>query len=262
MNPNEKFIDAIKNYNLWLEMAISKIRVRFIRTALGPIWEVLGTLIFLIFISVVWSKLWKIPFIEFFLYLYPGFIIWKAIYSVIVDGTYLFSDTYSSHFENVKVHPIVFCLAHAAKNFIVLLFSFPIVLIIVFYSGSLHVYTLILIPFFLLLFFITSVAVTFIIATFCLKYRDLQFSIAVFLSLAFFITPVIWQVEQLGEKSQRFLIEPNLIYHYIEFFRSSFINGNVNELSLNIVIITTLLTCLIAFITYKFVKNKLAFWIT
>ena len=261
-NPNEKFLTILKNYELWIGLALSKIRVRFIRTALGPIWEVLGTLIFLIFISIVWSKLWDKPFLEFFIYLYTGFIMWKAIYSIIADGTYLFSDTYANAFENIKVHPLSFCFAHATKNLIILLFSFPILIFLLVFSNNLHLNSFFLTILYLCLFFVTSVSISFIVATLCLKFRDLQFSISVFLSLLFFVTPVIWTIDQLSTKSQKFIIKPNIIYHYIEFFRSSLLNGYVTSLSFVSVIIFTILSCIVAFILYKIVKNKLAFWIT
>lgn len=187
---------------------------------------------------------------------------WKAIYSMIADGTYLFSDTYANTFENIKIHPFSFCLAHTVKNLIILLFSFPILIILLVLSNTLHFNSFFLIILYLFLFFITSVAVTFIVATICLKFRDLQFSISVFLSLIFFVTPVIWTVDQLSIKSQKFIIKPNIIYHYIEFFRSSLLNGYVTNLSLITVIVFTILSCIVAFILYKIVKNKLAFWIT
>jgi ABC-2 type transport system permease protein/lipopolysaccharide transport system permease protein len=77
-------------------MAQTKIRIRFFRTILGPIWEIIGTLIFIIFISLVWAKLWNKQFVDFFLYVYPGFIIWRIISTIISESTYLFSENYSS----------------------------------------------------------------------------------------------------------------------------------------------------------------------
>jgi len=64
---NNIFISALSNYDLWSYMAKTKIRIRFFRTLLGPIWEIIGTLIFIIFISLVWAKLWNKQFIDFFL---------------------------------------------------------------------------------------------------------------------------------------------------------------------------------------------------
>ena len=37
------------------------------------------------------------------------------------------------------------------------------------------------------------------------------------------MTPVIWKIDQLSDKAQRFIIEPNLLYHYIEFLDPVFL---------------------------------------
>lgn len=259
---NNTILNAIKNYDLWMTLAITKIRVRFIRTALGPIWEILGTTIFLIFISFVWSKLWGDTFFDFFCYLYSGFIIWKAISSIIGDSTYLFSDTYSNCFENININPYIFCMSHTAKNFIVLLMNFPILILILIINESLNVYSWIWLIYYFLIFFITGVAASFILAVFCLKYRDLQFSIIVALQLIFFMTPVIWKIDQLSDKAQRFIIEPNLLYHYIEFFRSCVLHGVINLKSLAIISITTVILVIISLILYKYVNKKIIFWIS
>jgi lipopolysaccharide transport system permease protein len=258
---NNSLIESFLNYQLWLTLALTKIRVRFIRTALGPIWEILGTSIFLIFISFIWSKLWGETFFDFFCYLYSGFIIWKAISSIIGDGTYLFSDTYSNYFENISINPFIFCMSHTAKNFIVLLMNFPILIIILIINDSFYLISVLWMLIYFILFFITGVSTSFILATFCLKFRDLQFSIIVLLQLIFFMTPVIWKIDQLSGNAQRFIIEPNLLYHYIELFRTIALSGEINMKSLIIVSITTLLLTITSLIIYKKFNKKLIFWI-
>ena len=255
-------ISSIINYNLWLTLAITKIRVRFIRTALGPIWEILGTTIFLFFISFVWSKLWGDTFFGFFCYLYSGFIIWKAISSIIGDGTYLFSDTYSNCFENVSINPFVLCVAHTAKNFLVLLMNFPILIFILYINDSLFFISFLWMLIYFVLFFISGVASSFIIATICLKFRDLQFTIIVLLQLIFFMTPVIWKIEQLSDKAQRFIIEPNLLHHYIDVFRTMALYGELNLKGLGIISIATFVLTIVSLILYGKVKKKIIFWIS
>ena len=99
--------------------------------------------------------------------------------------------------------------------------NFPILIFILIINDSINVSSWIWLIYYFLIFFITGVATSFILAVFCLKFRDLQFSIIVALQLIFFMTSVIWKIDQLSDKAQRFIIEPNLLYHYIEFFRSS-----------------------------------------
>jgi ABC-2 type transport system permease protein len=81
------------------------------------------------------------------------------------------------------------------------------------------------------------------------------------MTLIFFFTPIIWDVKQLPAQYKMALIEPNILYHYIEIYRSSLINGNVNRLSFLIVIIFTFLSSLLNLFIFKKFKKKLVLWI-
>ena len=81
------------------------------------------------------------------------------------------------------------------------------------------------------------------------------------MSLLFFFTPIIWDANQLSAEHKILFIEPNLLYHYIEFFRSSILNGNVNNLSFYIVIIFTFISTLLNLYVLKNFKKVLVTWI-
>ena len=255
-------IKAIKNTDLWFNLAISKLRVRFIRTALGPVWEILGTAIFLLFITIIWSNLWKRPFWEFFAFLYSGYVIWKIMSTTIIESTFLFSELYANALRNMQCDPISFCLANSLKNIFILFLNFPLLLLIIFFNNTLSItglfYFLLYLPFF----FISATCISFIVGVICLKFRDLQYSIVVIMQLLFFITPVIWDAQQISEKNRFFLIETNPFYHYVEFFRSALSTGSVSITNALVIFIITILLLLIAFLTYKKTRHKLVFWIT
>ena len=93
-----------------------------------------------------------------------------------------------------------------------------------------------------------------------LRYRDLQHSINVILNLAFFVTPIIWEASQLGEKG-KLLVNMNIIYHFIEFYRSSMIYGQVNILSFAVVTIFSVLIFILALYISKKFSRKVVFWL-
>ena len=62
-------------------------------------------------------------------------------------------------------------------------------------------------------------------------------------------------------KNKILFIEPNLLYHYIEFFRSSILNGNVNNLSFCVVIIFTFISTFLNLYVLKNFKKVLVTWI-
>ena len=115
---------------------------------------------------------------------------------------------------------------------------------------------------YLFLFFISATCVSFIVGTLCLKFRDLQYSVVVIMQLLFFMTPVIWDPQQISEKGRFFLVDTNIFYHYVEFFRSALLYGEVNKLSIIVVTISTLILMIVTFFLYAKIKNKIIFWVT
>lgn len=259
---NNIFLSALSNYDLWSYMAQTKIRIRFFRTILGPIWEIIGTLVFIIFISLVWAKLWNKEFIDFFLYVYPGFIIWRIISTIITDSTYLFSETYSHTFENIRINPFILCIASVYKNLIILAINIPIILTVLWFAKGINLISLFYIAFYLVLLFITATSLSFVCASLCVKFRDIQFTIVILMQLIFFITPVLWETAQLSEKINNLIVLPNPVYHYIEFFRSALLNNVINQFSLIYVLTFTTLSFLISLFVYSKIKNKIIFWIS
>tara|TARA_A100001011_G_C14082077_1_gene744932 strand:+ start:278 stop:514 length:237 start_codon:yes stop_codon:yes gene_type:complete len=77
--------------------------------------------------------------------------------------------------------------------------------------------------------------------------------------MLFFFTPIIWNVDQLGDKI--LFIQPNILYHYIHFFRSGLQNGSVDQLSILVVVCSTIFLLLFSCFVSKLTKNKIAYWI-
>lgn len=252
-------IKSLINYDLWFELAQSRIRARFNRTVLGPLWEIFGSLFLLLLLAFLWSKLWNKNFIDFFTYLYVGFTLWRTILSSVTDANMLFSFTYTNLIKNIYIHPYVLCIASAYKNCVTLLLNLPVIIIVLAISGSLHFGSIFICFIFLILFFISNFCITFMFASLCLKFRDLEHTINVFFGILFFFTPIIWEVDQLGDKI--LLVQPNLLYHYIEFFRSGLINGNVNLVSFIVVILSTCILVLLTAILSTKIKSKIGYWV-
>jgi ABC-type polysaccharide/polyol phosphate export permease len=102
-----------------------------------------------------------------------------------------------------------------------------------------------------------------LLATICSRYRDVNQLLANFIQIAFFVTPIFWQVEILDSKPAiKFLLaDINPIYHLIELIRSP-LTGHVPSL------LTFGFTSLMAVIGLSFsiyifsrYRGRLAFWI-
>lgn len=250
---------SLVNFDLYKELADAKMRARYNRTVLGPFWEILGALILLLLLSFLWSKLWKVTFLNFFTYLLIGYTLWRTILSTTTDACQLFSNTYTGVLKNVKINPFILAISCAYKNFLTLLLNFPIIIFILYLNNQLHFSSIFLSMFFMFLFFLSSVAASFLLAVLCLRYRDLEHTIGVLLGMVFFFTPIIWNVNQLGNNIS--YINLNILYHYINFFRSGLQNGEVNLLSIIVVVTTTTFLIFLALYVSKKTHKKIAYWI-
>ena len=253
------FIHSLLNFSLWHELALSKIRARFNRTVLGPLWEILGSLVLLLFLGFLWAKLWNKNFLDFFTYLYIGFTLWRVILSSVTDANMLLSLSYINIIKNIYLHPFVLCISSSYKNCITLLLNLPIIFFILVLAGKFSVISLFYCFFFLLIFFLSNICITYLFSVLCLRYRDLEHTINVFFGILFFFTPIIWELDQLGDKI--FLVQPNILFHYIEFFRSGLINSSVNLSSFSFVIIFTIILIIITLYLSSRIKNKINYWI-
>ena len=253
------FYRALCNISLWRELAHAKMRARYNRTILGPFWEIFGSLLLLLLLSFLWSKLWKVEFIDFFTYLLIGYTLWRVILSTTTDGCQLYSVVYVGVLKNVKIHPFVLAISCAYKNLVTLLLNFPLIIFVLYLNNQLYFSSFFFIIFFLFLFFLSSISASFLFGILCLKYRDLEHSIGVILGMLFFFTPIIWKIDQLGDRMN--FMQGNILYHYVHFFRSGLQDGEVNLLSVLIVFITTLVLLLLTLYVSKKTYKKIAYWI-
>lgn len=253
------FFNAISNYKLWTEMANSKMRARFNRTVLGPLWEILGSLILLLLLAYLWSRLWGKEFIDFFTYILVGYTLWRTILSSVTDANSLFAQTYLGVLKNVKINFFVLAAASSYKNLVTLLLNLPLIIFVLYLNDQIYLSSVLFLISFLILFFLSSTCATFLLAVTCLKYRDLEHSIGVVLGMLFFFTPIIWSLEQLGERA--IFVKPNLLYHYLHFFRSGLQNGSVNFESIIVVVLCTIFLVLMSCYVHMKVKSKLAYWL-
>jgi len=252
-------IKTLKDFNIWTELAYSQIRTRYARTVLGPLWELIGLILLLIPLSLLWSKLWERPVSDFFVYLFSGYSLFRFISTTIGDASQNFITGYGPLIKNININPLICTLSLCFRN---LIFFGHILIFILFLNlfFELNINFLLLFIFLICLFF-SILNVSTIIAFMCVRYRDLSNLIGLFMSLLFFFTPIIWDANQLSAKHKILFIEPNLLYHYIEFFRSSILNGNVNYLSFNVVITFTFLSTIVNLYVLKKFKKSLVTWI-
>jgi len=140
-------------------------------------------------------------------------------------------------------------------NTINFLISLPIVLGMLLVFSDLPMAGLLFLFYGLFLILITGIGCGLTIGIACLFIGDLRAIINAVMRVAFLLTPVIWQVERLGEY-QKFIYW-NPFYNYLAICRDGLLTGTVGSKEIYIASSTTIVLVLIGILVLSKFKNRL-----
>ncbi|MBU6234697.1 MAG: ABC transporter permease [Alphaproteobacteria bacterium] len=250
--------DALKNYDTWLYMAWSDIKLRYQRTVLGPFWMVLVSFISIICIAGLGSLLFKVRFSDFFPYVASGMVIWQFISLLITESGMVFLQ-HLGIIKNVNVSLVSFCMRLFVKNVIILAHSLVVVsLILIAYHVHVSWSLLLVVPGLLVASF-TSVALSIIFGFMCARFRDLLLLLQAIIGILAFMTPVMWQPDMLGSKA--YLAYFNPLTHYIDILRMPLLGQTPPMMSYAVTLSMSGLLLIIAAWVYQIYRKRLVYWL-
>jgi ABC-type polysaccharide/polyol phosphate export permease len=233
-------------------------RARYKRSVLGPFWLVLTTAIGVAGLGYIWSILFNQKKEVFIPALTVGLVVWQFIAGCVTESAGLFirnAPIIKNTQQPLQLLPmqlllqqlIVFC-----HNFIVI----ACVLMIFPPPGAIPFW--LLIPGFLLC-FLNLFWVIVLISVLGARYRDLEPAINSFISVIFFLSPVIYRPQQLGAKAKLMWFNPAT--YLITLLRDP-LQGNVPDLFVYEVSFAMLvLGSLLAYYVMRRNRFRIAFWV-
>lgn len=257
----QDLISAFKMNELSLSLAWTEVRLKYIRTKIGPFWETISLAILLFTLALLWSKLWKIEVNEYLPHLISGMIIWRYISLIISDGCLVFT-RHDYIFRSVPMPFSTLVIKHIYAGIFLFLHHLPIIILfnlflkIDFITTNLF-YLFYSIPIFL----ITSYSTIMILAITSTRFRDVHSLTSSFVSVLVFFTPIFWTIDQMGEVGRKYFVNPNIIYHYIEILRQPLIGHSPNFFSLVFTFIFTILIFILSMFLLNKYKRRIIFWI-
>jgi len=152
---------------------------------------------------------------------------------------------------------------HSVARNLLLLGHHSIVYLIIMIAFTVPVnFTLFLVLPALILICLTGVWVSILLGLMCARYRDLQQVVASLLQISIFVTPIFWPVAQLGtSKKALFILNFNILYHYVSIIRMPLLGQSPNIKSWFIVSGVTLVGAIGTFIVFAYKRKKLGFWL-
>ena len=245
--------------------SITDIQLRYARTFFGQWWITLSFAIFVLGVGFIWSMIFDMNISKYLPNFSLGVCYWIFVSSIINGSTNLFIK-YKSYILDKPFPKDIYYLAFIINQIIVFLYNFSVVIIVLllyvnfnfeWYSNLISFLTVILNL--VWIYFLSK-----ILAIIGARYKDLDNIVDSIIKLTFFITPVLWSIENYNIETQKIILMLNLFAPGISAFKNLFLN-NLN-LEVLYICLTSQFICLIIFysIFQYFIKkfeSKIENWI-
>ena len=195
------------------------IRQSYRRSVFGQLWITIGMAVTIAAIGIVFGTIFATPLEIFLPYLASGLIMWALIAGILNDGNMAFIAS-EAMIKQLPLPKIVYIVRIVWRNLIVSAHNvviFPIVLLIV---GGTTSWAILLWPIGIIAAVLSLSGLALIFAIVAARYRDLPQIVNAALTVGFYITPVIWIRESLGENEiANIIVSLNPLYHVLQVAR-------------------------------------------
>ena len=203
----KEFTETLHKFPIIISLSWDEIKVRYIRSILGPFWIVLTTGISTVGLGYIWSILVHQDKATFIPALCVGLVIWQFLSNCVIDAADCFV-TNRALLLNTLNPILIYPFCTIGKNLIIFAHNcVTILFIFLIYPPEVNASTLMLIPG-LLLVLGNLLWIVFVLSILGTRYRDLPPAITSFMTIFFFLSPVMYKPAQLGLKAKLLWVNP------------------------------------------------------
>ncbi|RMB79215.1 ABC transporter permease [Rhodococcus sp. SBT000017] len=252
---------------LWLHLGWQDIKQRYRRSVIGPFWITIATGVQAIAMGLLYSVLLNIDLREFLPHVTVGLIIWNLISAAILEG----GDVFVANEGLIKQLPSalsVHVYRLVWRQLLLLghnMLIYVIIIAIFWPPGGLHWTVIFAMPA-LVLILLNAVWVSILFGIIATRYRDIAPILGSFVTLMFFMTPIVWTTSGLesmgGEAANRAkLVEINPLFHYLDIIRAPLIGEDQQAYHWYIVLGFTVVGWALAIVALKKYRARVPYWV-
>ena len=266
MNKNKKYKIAVKDIiggarrnSLWIVFAWNDIKVRYIRSLLGPFWITISTALMVGLMGPLYGVLFGQPAVEYIVYLSVSFVVWTFISTTITEASQIFivSDVY---IKQIALPFSFYIYRLIARNGIIFLHNSVLLIVAFVLAQNKDEYALMLLPIGMLLVVGNLLWIATLLAILGARYRDVNQLVINIVQICFFLSPIMWKADMLP-KSKQFLLLLNPLYHLVEIVRAPIIGNFVSIYSYIYTAVFMMLGMGLTLYIFARYRNRIAYWI-
>ena len=189
---------GLKLWRLAWSLGWLDIRLRYRGSMLGPFWLTISTGVMVGALGVLYSALFHMTLRDYLPFLALSQVLWGFLSTLVGESCQAFTES-ESVIRSVRMPYFLFAMRILIRNVLVLCHN-VFVIVVVFllmqiWPGATALLAILALP----LWVLNAMAMSLLLGGVCARFRDILPIVASVMQIAFFLTPVIWKPEQLGE---------------------------------------------------------------
>lgn len=194
--------------------------MKYKRSVLGVLWSLLYPVLMMTVMAIVFSNIFRIstPGVSYLAYLMTGLTLFNyyseasnLAMSSVVANFGLINKVYMPKY----IFPLSKCL-FVGINFLLTLIPLYAVILL---TGTGLCWQHILLPYAYLCLFIFTVGMGFLLSTIAVFLRDMFYIYGIVITIWTYLTPIMYDINMIGNKTLAFLMKFNPLYQYVNFAR-------------------------------------------
>lgn len=253
--------DVIRSFArppLWVTLGWYDFKLRYRRTYLGPLWELLVVGTWVAGLGLLFGRLLGETRPDYLVYLAAGVIVWSYISSTLTTGGGVFTSN-ARAISSINNPLYTYVLRNVVEHWTKLAVHLPVLIAVMAWKGSEVGWGMLWALPGLAMLLAASLWSVPLLGFVGARYRDLAQMIRAGMRFLFFATPVFWYADGLGDRD--YLAQLNPFTHYLELVRAP-LTGETATLVSWAVVASINAVGLAAFAaTYSPLRRRLTLWI-
>ncbi|MTD57802.1 galactan export ABC transporter permease subunit Wzm/RfbD [Amycolatopsis pithecellobii] len=283
--------EGFSQRELWSHLGWQDIKQRYRRSVIGPFWITISQGVISLGLGLLYSQLFGLHIQTFLPYIATGFIVWGFIAGCLAEGMETFIAN-EGLIKQIRAPLTVYALRTVWRQTLMFAHNIIVVAVIVaiFFGSLSHPYDLnhgacqagdtvichpglgwysfSAIPAFLVL-ALNAWWVTLLLGIISTRYRDIPQVINSLIQLLFYMTPIVWPIDQLYGHGSRAamaswvvpIVHLNPFYHFVQILRAPLIGQAVSIGSWLVVIGITIVGWLLALVALRNYRARVSYWV-
>jgi len=248
----------VTHYKIWFLLGWLDIKQRYVGSLLGPLWITFNMCILLTAFSLIYSRLLHQDLAHYIPYLCSGLLIWTYISAIFIESGDMFCIN-RIYIHQIRLPFLVYLYRIICRNTIILLHNSVVLLVVIFYF-KIHITwnTLLIIPGYFLV-TLQLLLISLLIGMLGARFRDIPPILTSFIQVLFFVSPITWIPNLIGENSM--LIRANPITYFMDLTRSPLLGIAPALRSWEIIIAMIVCSLIIIIPIFLIKRRQIPFWI-